>query len=340
MAGKKWNFDFYDACLLTIECWNLVSVDTIVNCFNRAFSFDRNTFKPSVHNHLSLVSTVEKEKENSSKLLHDKQKVAHSDSASASASSDSAAASAPSASASIASSTTNNRSGLNNFVNTCYINSFLQAVSSAVDPQVVQAVLASSSVGSFSNNVCMVVQQLQQNLPVVQSVLRNVVAVFRQTLAKDEMYKPQDVMDAFNAFMTLLRQSGGDRFADAFRIGLTNSSVCTECGGRDTTQHVYEQCSMLGPDFQGELNEWSIGRLAQAPQKDVCGNPECGKLCARTHFRTFDVPPDNLVIFRHSTFLLRSLPECIVAANCAYQLQSIIINTGMHYVTVFREGIE
>jgi transposase len=190
-----WKFNFYDACVKLSKAWKDLSKDTIVNCFNHAFSFDKSKLFHPVFQHLHPPSTSSSSDDNT------------------------AAPSPPSLSTSLVSHTSTksriNR-GLPNLENTCYLNSFLQAIASCTTAADIQHQLEEDNTSELNVHVCTVLQQLQAEANVNVENLQAVVDAFRDTLDEEETYRPQDVLVAFNSFMQLLAENGGVCVADHF----------------------------------------------------------------------------------------------------------------------------
>jgi hypothetical protein len=115
----KWEFSFYDACVKLANAWKDVSKATIVNCFKHAISFEKSRLSHKVFEHL------------------------HPPSASSLPTVNTAVPSPPSLSTSVvlsssptsalqhhSSSSLRINRGLPNLKNTCYLNSFIQAIAS------------------------------------------------------------------------------------------------------------------------------------------------------------------------------------------------------------------
>jgi hypothetical protein len=182
--------------------------------------------------------------------------------------------------------------------------------------------------------------QLQTGVVVNGHELRAIVQAFRGTLDAEERYKPQDAMTAFNSFMQMLNDAGGAGIANLFRQRITLSYLWHGCKQMTAVRSAAQFSLMTAVDIQELLNAMHDGQFVEeAPLdvKDACA--QCGGNAVRTHYETFDVLPECLVVFRNSIYPLRSAPETIIVSEAAYSLVAIAFNYDtMHYFCLPQRG--
>jgi hypothetical protein len=304
--NQKWEFSLYDACVMLVKAWNDVTEETIVNCFNHAFSFERAKLSHPVFQHLHPSSSQ---------------------------SSNSTVPFLPSLPPSQSS------SGLPNLGNSCYLNACLQAIAVCVSEDDVQQLLQKSAISVLNGQVLSVVQQIQTGVRVGHQQLNAVVAAFRRTLDPEEKFKPQDALFAFNAFMQLLSSDSDHGIATLFTQQITMQYLCHGCNQRTPVRSAPQFSLMTSIGIQEQFTVMQEGRFEpEEPRdaKDAC--VQCGGYAQRTHFELFDWLPKCLTMFRNSIYPLRSAPEAIVVSGGVYSLAAIVFNVNtVHYFCLLRK---